>query len=160
MDKLVSVKVNEEWLARLDRLAKVGEISRHQLIVNMMGVGVDQLRTLKQMGIIKLGLLIRDLQKPKPEASEDPATEKPIPVKLDEKMLAEIDLFAEQIGISRHQMMRNILHVCIEDLELLKNLGFVHMAKLADSLKGTFLKIFEDGKTALEAVQGGKLPSH
>jgi len=153
MDKMISVKLNQAWIDRLDKLAKKAKISRHQLILNMMTEGTRQLKLLKKIGIFQVGLAIRDIKIPgfaTSKAAED--ADKPIPVKIDEKLLEEIEALADRAGLSRHQLMRNIIHVSVEELELLMMAGIGPAVLIYESLKDSLKGIISDGEKAMKAV--------
>ncbi|MFA5516862.1 MAG: CopG family transcriptional regulator, partial [Desulfuromonadales bacterium] len=120
-EKTVSVKLNERWIERLDRLAKKGGLSRHQLMRNLIEVGMDAISIGKAVGLFQLGLMIRDMfdVQMKPE----PGEEKPLPLKLDEKFLAKIDDVARRGDLTRHQLMRNLIHVGVEEVEAAARIG-------------------------------------
>jgi len=153
MDKMISVKLSQAWIDRLDILANKGKISRHQLVVNMLTEGGGQLRLLKRIGIFQIGLAIRDIKIPGITPSKpSEEIEKPIPIKIDEKLLEEIETLAEQAGLSRHQMMRNIIHVSTEELEMLMKSGIGPAVLIYESLKDSLKGIISDGEKAMRAV--------
>ena len=60
-EKPIPVKLDELILAKLDKLADQGKITRHQLAVNIVKVGLDEAEALKRYGVMRGFLFFRDL---------------------------------------------------------------------------------------------------
>jgi len=150
-EKAISVKLGEQWIERLDRLAKKGGLSRHQLMRNIITVGMDGLSMSSKVGLFQVGLAIRNLLNlpPKNEVWE----EKPLPLKLDEKLLEKIDAFAKRGDLSRHQLMRNLIHVGVEELEGAARVGMFQISVAIVDIASAVKKIIQDGQKATQAVE-------
>ncbi len=154
-DKEISIKMNKEFIERLDKLAHMGKISRRQLLKNFLEVGVIEVEGLKDIGIFQAAIFIRDLQEKRSGIKKMPAIvggEIPIPIKIDEEFLYRLDKLAERADLSRHQLMKNILLVGVEETEALAKLGIVQMVIIIHDLPESFAKFFKVGEKALKAV--------
>ncbi len=60
-DKSVPVTLDETFIAILDDLADQADLSRAQLMRNLVRVGVEGLETMDKVGILKLLTIIREL---------------------------------------------------------------------------------------------------
>jgi predicted DNA-binding ribbon-helix-helix protein len=56
-----SFRVEPKFVESLDRIAKIAGVSRNQLIVNLLTVGMDELETFENLGIFRLTALMRCL---------------------------------------------------------------------------------------------------
>lgn len=156
-EKHIAIKMNEEFIARLDKIAQEAKLSRNQFMKNLLDVGVDELKKLKQVGVFQLGIYIRDLHESISSKSRkkiiDPISgEKPIPIKLDEEFINLLDELAEKAGLSRHQLMKNIIRVGLEQTEILAKVGVVRVAVIFRDLPESFRAIFKKGEKALKVA--------
>lgn len=149
-EKTVSVKLTPQWIERLDKLAQKGDLSRHQLMRNLIEIGIKGINLSSKVGLFQIGLAIRNLSNEPPfvEAGE----EKPLPLKLDEKLLAKLDSFAERSDRSRHQLMRNFIHIGVEELESAARFGAFQLAVVLRNFGYAVKNIIKDGERAREAV--------
>ncbi len=150
-EKTISIKLNENWIERLDKLAKRGSVSRHQLMRNLIEVGIGGISVASKVGFFQLGVVIRDFLnlKDKPK----PGKEKPIPLKLDVALLDKIDSFAERGGLSKNQLMRNLITVGVEELERASLIGVLQLGLWMRDVENSIKKIIQDGSKAAQAVK-------
>lgn len=154
-EREVSIKMNEGFISRLDKLARMGKLSRRQLMKNFLEVGVIEIEGLKDIGIFQAAILIRDLQERRSGGKRLPDVvggEIPIPIKIDKEFLGRLDMLAERAGLSRHNLMKNILLVCAEQTENLAKLGIVQTVVVICDLPESFSRFFKAGEKALKAV--------
>jgi len=152
-EKTISVKLNVKRIERLDKLAKRAGISRHQLMVNMIDVGISEISMASKVGFFQVGLAIRDLLKLKQKP--EPGEEKPLPLKLDLKLLAKIDKLAERASLSRHHLTRNLINVGIEEMETLSKIGVITVSVWLRDFGEAVKKIVKNGEAATNAVKDG-----
>jgi len=57
----ISLRIPNEILVRLDEIAKLADIDRSKLIVNILDEGSKTLLASKKVGILQLSLLLRDM---------------------------------------------------------------------------------------------------
>lgn len=155
-EKHIAIKMNDEFIARLDKIAKEAKLSRNQLIKNILDVGFDELVKLKQVGVFQLGIYIRDLHesisnKHKKKIIDPISGERPIPIKLDEEFINKLDELAEKAGLSRHQLLKNIIRVGLEEAEILSKVGIIKLGVIFRDLPESFRAICEKGEAALTA---------
>ena len=60
---IVSMWIDKSLLARVDKLAVIGGLSRSRLLQNVIGVSVDELELMKSVGALATALVLRDLHR-------------------------------------------------------------------------------------------------
>lgn len=60
--KNVSVWLEPELIARMDKLVQKAEISRAKFIENILRMSVEELEVVDKLGIFKFSLILRDLR--------------------------------------------------------------------------------------------------
>ena len=53
-DKPVTIKISQEALDRIDHLANVLEVSRHQVAKNLITTGLDDVKTFERLGFLRI----------------------------------------------------------------------------------------------------------
>ena len=150
----ISIKLSSEWIEKLDKLATKAEISRHQLLKNMTEVGLDQIRKYDRVGFLQVGIMLRDLlSSNKPKPADTGKGERAIPVYLRDDLVEKIDLYAEKAKLNRQQLLRNLIKVGIDELEMLAALGIVDTVLLVEKLKGKFKSLIKDGEDACQFMK-------
>ena len=149
-DKTISVKLNERWIERLDQLAKKGGVSRHHLMRNLIEVGMKGIHASSYVGLFQLGVAIRDLFNLRKKV--EPGEEKPLPLRLDEKLLEKIDLYAKRGDLSRNQLIRNILQIGIEEIEGAQRVGLLQLSLWMRDVENAIKRIISNGEKAAQAV--------
>jgi predicted DNA-binding protein len=155
-EKTTTIKLDSDWLNRLDRLADRAGISRRQLMKNMVNVGLDQLKVLKKIGFFKVGLLVRQVSEKSGMAHtwKETGELKPTPVTLDYTAWDHLDKLSEYGDISRHKLVRNIIYLGIEQLEGYGRVGAFQINDACKWLKKSFVEIIGDGQKAIDAIHG------
>lgn len=156
-DKEVSIKMNEKFIARVDKIAAKVKVSRRQMLTNLVDAGVFALSTLEDVGIFRLSVLLRDIREKRAGKKLTTSTETvggpiAIPIKLDEELLFQLDRLAEKAGLSRHHLMRNLLEIGTEQVEELTDMGITRMIVLIRDLPDSFKKFFEIGEKVMKAA--------
>ena len=59
--KSVAFWMDVRLLAEIDELAKKAGLSRNQLVMNILGVGLDALKGMDKVGVLRFSVLMRDL---------------------------------------------------------------------------------------------------
>ena len=57
----INLRTKQRTIAELDKYARKMDLSRNKLIENLLIVGVDDLKTMDRLGLIRLGCGVRDL---------------------------------------------------------------------------------------------------
>jgi predicted DNA-binding ribbon-helix-helix protein len=153
-EKIVTIKMNDTFISRLDYLARKAKMSRHQLLKNLLDVGIDELNDFKKIGLFKLGVLARDVADFCNLKMSDPVTgDKSVPVTLDETFIAILDDLATQADLSRAQLMRNLVRVGVEGLETMDKIGIIKLMTIIRELPNHFRSVCNDGENAVIAIK-------
>ena len=159
-EKNVTIKMNDTFIARLDSLSIKARMSRHQLLKNLLDVGVDELNDYKKIGLFKLGVLARDVAEWCNLPMSDPVTgERSVPVTLDESFIAILDDLATQADLSRAQLMRNLVRVGVEGLEAMDKVGVLKLITIIRELPRYFKSVCKDGENAVNALRNATNPN-
>jgi predicted DNA-binding protein len=157
-EKQVSVKLTDDIIQSLDKYAVIFGKTRHDLIKAILKMGVDEIKDLKLVGIFELGMKLRDLHHSIKDKLGITSTYtkddkgKPIPVKLSDEFIFELDKLAERAGISRHQLMQNFIKVGLQDADFFEKTGVLKaVISIRDMSKG-FKKICDLGMKAFSAT--------
>jgi hypothetical protein len=62
VQKTLTIWVEPEIKERLDKIARKAGLSRNQMAVNLLTVGLDEAETLKKIGVLQMAVLIRELR--------------------------------------------------------------------------------------------------
>ena len=151
--KHMTLNIAPDVLGRLDAIADYAGISRHQFIVNILEVGIEEIRMSKYVGLFHIALAIRNTIEAVKGTKERKLTghEKPIPVRMDESFLEKLDLLAEQGGISRQRLALNIIDVGLEEAEALKRYGVMRGILFFRDLPDRFRAFINKGEKAYKA---------
>jgi metal-responsive CopG/Arc/MetJ family transcriptional regulator len=71
-----------------------------------------------------------------------------IAITIEAEILEEIEKMAEKLNLNRSQFIENVLSVGLSDARLLKELGFMDLAKLVMKLKDKLDKRLSKRRTA------------
>ncbi len=152
--KTSTIKLDSGWMKRLDILATEADLSRQQLMKNMVAVGLDHLKAFKTVGFFKIGLLLRqvDEKRGKVESWKETGETKPVPITLDEETWQLLDRYSEALEISRHRLMKNLLYIGVEELEVLGKIGAFKINDACKRLGKAFNEINDLGVKAFKAT--------
>lgn len=127
-DKAIAVKLSELFIQRLDTLARNGSFNRHQLMLTLVTVWLGVLNESGHATLFDLALLLREKIKAARDMVETPweyaeshFQEKSIPIKLPDVSILEITCLVSRTRMTRHQIMKNMVVVGMEELEILSN---------------------------------------
>ena len=157
-EKQISVKLSDDIIQTLDKYAEQFGKTRHDLIKLILEKGLDEINDFKAVGIFQVGMMIRDLQYGiqdklglKTKSTND-GEGKPIPVKLSEEFIGQLDQLAERADISRHKLMQNFIKVELQELVFLDKSGVLKMAISLRDLGRGLKNIYEIGKKAFNST--------
>jgi len=68
---MITLRLDKKVIDRIDILAKKAGISRHQLILNMITVGTEELELYADLGFFKLNIALRELHRKFKNLPED-----------------------------------------------------------------------------------------
>lgn len=124
-EKQIAIKLNDNLIGRLDSLAQLGDMKRSHLMLSLVNIWLNVLETspLKLMFFAANILRVHEAQMKgrmgvyEHEYSGSRIPEKPIPIKLSEADIFKVLGHAMKSHISRHQMLKIMVIVGIEELE-------------------------------------------
>ena len=156
-EKQISVKLSDEIIKSLDIYAQKYGKNRHDLIKGTLEIGIAEINDFKKVGIFQLGMMVIDLQRKvedkmgiKPKVKNE-ADWKPIPVKLSDEFIEQLDQLSERADITRHKLMQNFIKVGLEELAFLDKSGVLKVATTLKDIGKGFKKIYDLGKKALNS---------
>lgn len=154
-EKQISIKLNDNLIGRLDRLANNGEMNRNHLMLSFVNLWLSVLEKSSMPGLFYINNLLRVrkfqmlgvLSVHEHGYADSSIPEKPYPIKISESVIFNINRFTSFNPISRHQLLKIMIIVGIEELECItenKPYEFGHIEKkLNDSFSFTMKKGFD-----------------
>jgi len=153
-EKQISIKLTDDIIQTLDSYAERFGKSRHDLIKLVLEKGLTEINDFKKVGIFQVGMMLRDLHYGikdklgiKTKSSGD-GEGKPIPVKLSDEFISQLDQLAVRTDISRHKLMQNFIKVELQELIFLDKTGVLKVAITLHDIGKGIEKIYELGKKA------------
>ena len=162
-EKQISIRFSEVYKSRLDDLAKRGDTSRSQLMVNFIKIWLEELRESHSANFFHLAIILREIDAEfemdryrKSEFVEllNPSPEKPFPVRLLEDNIIDLTAFAGMCNMTRHNMMKTMIVTGIGELEALTDDTEYGLSVIEPKLKRAFGIIMARGAKAF--MQGRK----
>lgn len=160
-EKQCSVRLNEDYISKLNRLAELGAMNRHHLMLCLINVWLSVLNKKGVMPhVFNAAVVLRELQGaldgiPKPDYSVYIVPEKPLPMKFTEGDIFDLERFASFSHISRHQLMKDMLMVGIEELGEITNYGEYQYGEVEPKLFKSLELIMKKGEKAFNAFKAG-----
>jgi len=155
-----TVNLETDVLGRLTDMAEHGGLSRHKLIVNLLTVGIEEIELMKHVGIFQLAVIVRNMiatpeNVKSRKSDETKASEMPIPLRIEKKIIDRLELLAEKGDISRQRLAQNIIKYGLEETESARKYGLTTVAlkvrDLHEAMHESFKKFLETGKKAYYA---------
>jgi predicted DNA-binding protein len=150
----ISIKLDTECVDRLDRYAKKADISRHNLLRNITEVGLDHLKAFRMVGFFQIGIMLRDLKEPKKVETPN-KIEKSIPVYLPNELVEKIDEYSQAAKLNRQQLLRNIVYVGLDEIELLFKTGIAPTVLMVDKIGQAISSLIKNGEKAHRLINDG-----
>lgn len=157
-EKQIAIKLNDFLIGRLDSLAKRGSTNRTHLMLSFINLWLNVLEESRMPGLFYITnlLRVRETQMNRAPAYEHEFTEsripeKPIPLKFEESTISIIDGRAHINHISRHQLLKVMIIVGIEDLETIIDNKPFQFGNVEDRLHQSFIQIMNKGFKAFKA---------
>lgn len=157
-EKQVSIKFNDLFIGRLDALAKSGEMNRNHLMLSFVNLWVNVLDESSMRGLFYISnlLRVREVQMNctfayEHEFTESRIPEKPLPIKFSKESLFTIDALASVNHISRHQLLKTMIIVGIEELEEIADRKRYQFGAIENKLHDSFSTIMKKGFKAFKA---------
>lgn len=164
---MVSIWIKPEILDKLDKFAEKAKISRSKLIINLIIVGCDEMKMQSNLGIIKLTLKLRSLQRRidllLTGADQDIVVEDQSPrgtnvsVRIDKDLIKKVDELANKIKMTRSTFLEYVLDLSITDLKILDFIhvtdGVILLNNLISSVKNKWQQAFKESYKRAKAQQ-------
>ena len=150
-EKQIAIKLNDNLISSLDALAKAGDMNRNHLMLSFVNIWVSVLDESMLPGLFYISNLhrVREIQHFSPayehEFTESRIPEKPIPMKFSESNILTIEALASINHISRHQLMKTMIIVGIEELENITDRGPYQFGSVEKKLHNAFSTIMKKG---------------
>lgn len=159
VEKLIAVKLNADLTSRLDSLAKRAGMLRAQLMLNFVNIWINVIENSKLAHVFYTANLLRVHEAQmnsilgiyEHEFSGSRITEKPIPIKMSESDIFKVSGYANKNHLSRHQMLKTMIIVGIEELEKITSEGSYQYGSVEPELHNAFCLIMKKGYNAYKA---------
>lgn len=159
-EKQIAIKMNEGYISRLDNLARRGHTNRRQLMVNFIKIWLDELKRSGVANFFQLAVILRGIEVEvnlhatgTREFWESNIPEKALPIILSKDDNLCIARFASRSSMSRHHMMKNMIVIGIEELEMITAFNEFQFSDAEPKLKESFGIIMAKGNIAFKKVK-------
>jgi len=156
-EKQIAIKLNEYLISSLDALAKAGGMNRNHLMLSFVNTWVNVLDESSMRGLFYISnlLRVREVQSFSSafehEFTESRIPEKPLPMKFSDSSITGIDALASVNHISRHQLLKTMIIVGIEELEKITERRPYKFCSIEFKLHNSFSNIMKKGFKAFKA---------
>jgi hypothetical protein len=151
-EKQIAIKLSENYISRLDDLARRGNTNRRQLMVNFIKVWMDELKESNSANFFHLAIILRSIEADmeqdysrRSEFIESNLPEQPFPIMLTEDDSIYVVSCAGRANMTRHHMMKNMVITGIEELEELTDRKKYDFSVVEPKLKRAFGIIMAKG---------------
>jgi len=124
VEQQIAIKLSENYILRLDDLARRGNTNRRQLMVNFIKIWMNELKESSSANFFQLAIILRsieaDMNQDDPrraEFVESNLPEKPFPIILSRNDRLYIVSCAGRANMTRHHLMKSMIITGIEELE-------------------------------------------
>jgi len=152
VEKQIAIKLSENYISRLDDLAKRGHTNRRQLMLNFIKIWMDELKEVNKANLFHLAIILRGIEAGmnqddlrRPEFAESNLPEKPFPIILSEDDSRYIASCAWRASMTRHHMMKSMVITGIDELEELTDNKEYDFSVVEPKLKRAFGIIMAKG---------------
>lgn len=126
VEEQIAIKLSENYISRLDDLAKRGHTKRRPLMVNFIKIWMNELKEGKKANFFHLAIILRSIEADmnqddsrRAEFVESKLPKKPFPIMLSRNDRLYIISCASRANMTRHHMMKSMVITGIEELEAL-----------------------------------------
>ena len=155
VEQQIAIKLSENYILRLDDLARRGNTNRRQLMVNFIKIWMNELKESSSANFFQLAIILRsieaDMNQDDPrraEFVESNRPEKPFPIMLNEDDSLYIVSCAGRANMTRHHMMKSMVITGIEELEEMTDNKEYDFSVVEPKLKRAFGIIMAKGVKA------------
>ncbi|WP_299977060.1 ribbon-helix-helix protein, CopG family [Desulfobacula sp.] len=162
---MVSIWLDPKIIRLIDNLAKRGHITRSEAIHNLIEVGYDELNLQKNIGLVKLTLLLRQFkQSVRPVINEaekrivvdgEHPKKGSVSIRLNTDLAIKIDHLANRIDLTRKSFIEYVLEFQIRTLKVALSIpGFIEgirsIRDLNEAIRKNWKKTFSKTQKVLE----------
>jgi len=155
VEKQIAIKLSENYISRLDDLAKRGNTNRRQLMVNFINIWINELKEINKANFFHLAIVLKgieaDMEQDDPrraEFVESNLPKKPFPIMLNRNDSLYIISCAARANMTRHHMMKSMVITGIEELEEMTDNKEYDFSVVEPKLKRAFGIIMAKGVKA------------
>ena len=146
--KAVSVWMEVRTVERLKKILKKADIPRNVLLSNTLWMATKELEAYEKFYAMAVGLVLRNtLEKfgvyKLKMGKEGGQT---VSIWVDKELVERIDRLADRAGMTRSKLIRNMIEVSLEELELIGKFGMLHHSQI---IKKARKKLSDDFREAL-----------
>jgi hypothetical protein len=152
VEKQIAIKLSENYISRLDDLARRGDTNRRQLMLNFIKIWLNELKEINKADFFHLAIILRgieaDMEQDDPrrtEFVESNLPEKPFPIILSRNDSLYIISCAGRANMTRHHMMKSMVITGIEELEELTDNKEYDFSVVEPKIKRAFGVIMAKG---------------
>jgi hypothetical protein len=157
VEKQIAIKLSENYISRLDDLARRGHTNRRQLMLNFIKIWMNELKEINKANFFHLAIILRSIEADmeqdygrRSEFIESNFPEKPFPIMLSEDDSLYIVSYAGRANMTRHHMMKSMVITGIEELEEMTNDKEYDFSVVEPKLKRAFGIIMAKGAKAFK----------
>lgn len=167
----ISLWIKPDVLEKLDKFSKRFIISRSQVIINFIDIGLDEIRYQDNLGIVKLMLALNEytskisklLKGAEQEIILDIEDQRGInvSVRINSDLVAKIDKFSKEIKMSRSTFIEYLLYNSIENMSMLTFVGFTDTVIFVEKLRAETRILWKKLiKNSEKILKNGKVITH
>lgn len=153
-EKQIAIKLNDGLIGRLDSLADHGGLKRSHLMLSFVNLWLSVLEKSQFKLMFYVANILRvheakmnqDLNVYEHEYSGSSIPERPIPIKLSDADIFKISCHANKNHISRHQMLKIMVIVGLEELEKITDYESYRFEDVEERLNKKFSMLMEKGE--------------
>jgi hypothetical protein len=156
-EKQVAIKLSENYISRLDDLARRGHTNRRQLMVNFIKIWFDELKESNSANFFHLAIILRGIEadvkqdfRRRNEYIESIFPEKPFPIMLTEDDNLYVISCSGRANMTKHHMMKSMIITGIGELEELTDNKEYDFSVVEPKLKRAFGVIVAKGFRAFK----------
>lgn len=156
-ERQVAIKLSQNYVSRLDDLAKQGKTNRRQLMVNFIRIWLDEIKETNSANFFHLAIVLREIEADfntdharQSEYVESIIPEKqfPFPILLTEDDNLSIVSYSGRANMTRHHLMKSMIITGIGELEEITKNKEYEFSAVKPKLKRAFGVIMAKGRTA------------
>ncbi len=156
LERQVAIKLSQNYISRLDDLARRGNTNRRQLMVNFIRIWLDEIKETNSANFFLLAMVMMDIEadfnsdfRRQRECVESMIPEKqlPFPILLTDDDNSIIVSYSGRAKMKRHNLMKSMIVTGIGELEDITDNKEYDFSSVEPKLKRAFGVIIAKGRT-------------